>query len=57
MVLRRAASTSGTLPTRTWERSSAKVTSRTQWERFSICQWARLKPSRAAAGRAGAGYG
>ena len=37
--LRNAAIISGVLPARTWERSSSKVTSRTQWERFSMRQW------------------
>ena len=33
-VLRRPAMTRGALPVRTWERSSSKVTSRTQWRRL-----------------------
>ena len=37
-VLRRVAMTRGALPVRTWERSSSKETSRTQWRRFSMPQ-------------------
>jgi hypothetical protein len=36
VVLRSAAITCGMAPVRTWERSSSKVTSRTQWDLFSI---------------------
>src|SRR5665213_2522198 len=36
--LRSVAMTRGALPTRIWERSSPKVTSRTQWMRFSMPQ-------------------
>lgn len=32
--LRSVAMTRGALPTRIWERSSSKITSRTQWMRF-----------------------
>jgi len=39
--LRRVAITCGPAPRRIWERSSSKVTSRTQWRRFSMVQWAR----------------
>lgn len=37
--LRRLAMTWAAFPARTGERSSSKVTSRTQWSRFSIPQW------------------
>ena len=38
-VLRSVAITWGAFPVRTWERSSSKVTSRTQCSRFSMPQW------------------
>ena len=40
-VLRMVAITLGALRVRTWERSSSKVTSRTQWILFSMpqCPW------------------
>ena len=41
--LRREAMTRGPLPVRTWERSSSKVTSRTQCRRFSMHQWPRIQ--------------
>jgi hypothetical protein len=37
--LRSVAITRGAWPVRTWERSSSKVTSRTQCSRFSISHW------------------
>src|SRR3954451_7808653 len=40
-VLRGAAMICGPAPVRTAEWSSPKVTSRTQWRVFSICQWPR----------------
>ena len=46
--LRRVAITWGPAPRRIWERSSSKVTSRTQWRRFSIVQWARTSARRRA---------
>jgi hypothetical protein len=49
--LRKAAMTVGALPVRTWEASSAKVTSRTQCRPFSIVQWPRSGSARRA-GRA-----
>ena len=45
-VLRKAAMIWGVEPHRTCERSSSKVTSRTQWERFSMRQWWRVRRSR-----------
>ena len=44
--LRSEAITCAPAPVRTRERSSSKVTSRTQWRRFSIVQWPRLKASK-----------
>jgi hypothetical protein len=41
--LRREAMTWGPAPVRTWEWSSAKVTSRTQCRLFSICLWPRIQ--------------
>ena len=41
--LRRVAMTRGPLPVRIWERSSSKVTSRTQCRRFSMHQWPRIQ--------------
>ena len=52
--LRSVAITWGPAPRRIWERSSSKVTSRTQWRRFSIVQWARTS-ARSRAGDAWAG--
>jgi hypothetical protein len=49
--LRKVAMTVGALPVRTWEASSAKVTSRTQCRPFSIVQWPRSRSARRA-GRA-----
>jgi hypothetical protein len=46
--LRIEAITCAPAPLRTRERSSSKVTSRTQWRRFSIVQWPRLKASKRA---------
>ncbi len=46
--LRSVAITCGPAPRRTWDRSSSKVTSRTQWSRFSIVQWARTSARRRA---------
>src|SRR4029453_12728057 len=45
-VLRSAAMTWGMLPQRTCERSSSNVTSRTQCDLFSMCQWPRTSSSR-----------
>src|SRR4029453_1941006 len=54
-VLRKAAITCGILPQRTWDRSSSKVTSRTQCDLFSMCQCPRTNASkRAASARSGA---
>src|SRR5262249_8264113 len=54
-VLRKAAMTCGILPQRTWDRSSSKVTSRTQCDLFSICQCPRTNVNkRAASARSGA---
>src|SRR5712692_1296489 len=44
-VLRSAAITCGMLPQRTCDRSSSKVTSRTQWDWFSICHCPRTSAS------------
>jgi hypothetical protein len=46
--LRRIAIILGALPERTWERSSSKVTSRTQWLRFSMDQCPRTSWRRSA---------
>jgi hypothetical protein len=46
--LRIEAITCAAAPLRTRERSSSKITSRTQWRRFSIVQWPRLKVSKRA---------
>lgn len=40
--LRSVARIRGAVPVRSWERSSSKVTSRTQWMQFSIFQWPRI---------------
>lgn len=51
-VLRRAVMTWGMAPERTCARSSSKVTSRTQWVRFSMRQWARrMRKSAGVGGR------
>ena len=43
--------TCGLLPTWTWDKSSVKVTSRTQCRPFSICQWPRIQAA-SSSGRA-----
>ena len=53
--LRRMAMTSGPLPVRAWWRSSPKVTSRTQWSLFSMCQWPRIQVARSAGWACSAG--
>ena len=40
--LRRLAMMRGPLAVRTWERSSSKSVSRTQWRRSSMPQWPRM---------------
>ena len=40
--LRRLAMMRGPLAVRTWERSSSKSVSRTQWSRSSMPQWPRM---------------
>ncbi len=52
--LRRVAMTRGALPVRICERSSSKVTSLTQWTRFSMPQWPRTSsPSYSGLARSG----
>lgn len=49
-VLRRVAITCAVLPVRTCERSSSKVTSRTQCSAFSIAQWPWAQAARTVGG-------
>ena len=49
-VLRSAAMMCGAAPARVWERSSSKVTSRTQCSRFSMPQWPCTQAARTVAG-------
>src|SRR5450755_1772276 len=51
-TLRQVAMTRGACPVRTWDWSSAKLTSRTQWRRFSTPQWPRTQAASVAAGAA-----
>ena len=51
-VLRRVAMTWGPWPVRIWDLSSSKVTSRTQWRRFSIPRWPWTQAARTRGGAA-----
>ena len=51
-MLRREAMTWGVLPVRTWDRSSSKETSRTQWSWFSMRQWPWTQAASVAGGAA-----